>query len=185
MGVVSHVCVCVCTSDLEVTGQCVNSGVPFLLSSLLVLSFARCWSYSFHVFCLEYKLQILQCHYCLCMACMSMASQSFPCLQMPQNTNPRELCNTDHIYLFTSFQVQNKSILLAAYCFVLAVCVQIWPTSLTAQPERWFSYGMPLTLSCYFSIWHHVKICSKKRTLLAYIIFVESRNVYFSQSYRC
>lgn len=90
------------------------------------------------------------------MAFMSMASQSSLCLQMPQNTNQSEFCNTDHIYLFTPFHVQDSSICSAAYCFVLSFCVQIWPTSFKAQLERRFSYRISLALAYYF---FHVMPC--------------------------
>lgn len=116
------------------------------------------------------------------MAFMSMVSQSSLCLQMPQNTNQSKFCNTDHIYLFTSFHVQDSSICSAAYCFVLAFCVQIWPTSFKAQLERLFSYRISLALAYYFFMSCHVKICCKKSGLLAYIVFVVSWDVYFSQT---
>lgn len=182
MGVVSHVCVCVYTNDLEVPRQCVSSAVPFFLSSLLVLSFILCWLYSFHVVCNTNCKYFSATTIFLWHLCPWHFSPPYnrKCHRIQTKANFAIL--TVFIYLFTSFQVQDKSIRPGAYCFMLAFSVQIWPTSFKAQPERWFSYGMSLALAYYFSIWSHVKICSKKRTLLAYIIFVASWDVYFPQT---
>lgn len=130
---------------------------------------------------LQYKPQVPQCHHYLCMAPMSTSSQSSLCLQMPQNTNQSEFCNTHHIYLLTSLQVQDETL----FSCLLFCAGFLWANTANfrAQPERWFAYGMPLALAHYFSVRHHVKFCPQGRALQPLLpVFVVNGDALSSQA---
>lgn len=169
MGVVSHLCICVCSNDLEVAKQCVSSEVPLHLSSLLVLSISLCWS--FLVVCNTNCKHVNTTTIFIWPLCPRDLSPPYICKCHRIQTKVI-FCNTDHIYLFSNILLgKGKSILSAVYCFM---CKYDLPHS---QHNLKDDSLMKIDIARHC----HMKICSEK-LLFTYVIFVVKWDIYISKT---